>query len=166
MKRFSPSDASRRLSAQPDRSFGLKPKVVAFSTCAFPAMGTSTVEPARTTTVRPASDSARRRSTRRTEFPTWIVVPSASAALVLSLRPFRIVPALEPTSTIDGGAPPFTTTVAWWRETLGSSRRIVLSGARPMVTVSAIGTRVPSRRTSSSGSSPPRPFMRAPHVEQ
>src|SRR5207253_7514667 len=100
----------------------------------------------------PISDSGRRRSTRTSEFPSWIVVPSSSGALLLSLRPFRIVPARDPVSTIWGGEPPLATTVAWWRETLGSSRRIVLSGARPIVTVSETGTRVPSRRTSSSGS--------------
>jgi hypothetical protein len=44
---------------------------------------------------------------------------------------------------------------AWWRETLGSSSVIVFPGARPIVMLSTIGTRVPSVSTSSKGASTP-----------
>ena len=152
-----PSPSSSRLSAQPERTRGRKPYEVAVaSTSLAPTAEISRLAPGRTTIVRPASLSVRRRSTRNSTLPTWTRAPSRSRARTPIGLPSRNVPWVEPASSTQAPSLP-TSTRAWWRETERSSSWMALSAARPIERVPVSGTRAPSGSTTSSAASTPPP---------
>jgi hypothetical protein len=114
------------------------------------AAPTTSEAPGRTTIVRPASASPRRRSTRSSWSPMRIRAPSRSATGAVSRAPSTYVPWLEPASSIR-----LPEIRAWSRETVGSSSRSDAAGPRPIVTSSTSGTRAPPSSTSSSGAAAP-----------
>ena len=81
-------------------------------------------------------------SNRRMVSPIESVSPGRRIVGLRNGMPFRSVPPLLPTSSATNAAP-FQVSCRWRRETFGSLIRMVLSCARPMVTVAAgMGTRI------------------------
>src|SRR3954451_16167251 len=120
-------------------------------TFAASAAWTTRLAPGRTTIVRPASALSRRRSTTSSWSPRRSFTPSRSFIGAEMRAPSTHVPWLEPASSITGASPPLPEIRACTRETDGSSSSTVELGARPIVISDTTGTRVRSRRTSSSG---------------
>ena len=118
---------------------------------------TTSDAPGRTTIVRPASASSRRRSTVSSWSPMRMRAPSRSATGPVTRVPSTYVPWLEPASSIRAPLPlPAAEMRAWVRETLGSSSCSDEPGRRARSRARCTsGTRSPPASTSSSGASPP-----------